>query len=264
MLRPFARGLILPMLSTWLNATFVIYNILWNPNAGSRTVLMNIDALFLTPQIVTSKPQLKNAFSTFPICYLSQLKHLDMNAFIPGKHARRTSFIKPKLSSLWEVKPRANGPNIVGQQLSTLLDVTCCVRLHTLLHWSVACCCAKFEAGQTFQPTTPNISFVPWSLITHGLQRLMGCILPTMQCRSQHCWELLHPFANHCQHARNNFQHRWRNNVRSWELLRPCARRLSNLGDLSNLIGLLSRTTIEQYSPPRDWIMCKLGVFPIF
>ena len=182
MLRPFARGLILPMLSTWLNATFVIYNILWNPNAGSRTVLMNIDALFLTPQIVTSKPQLKNAFSTFPICYLSQLKHLDMNAFIPGKHARRTSFIKPKLSSLWEVKPRANGPNIVGQQLSTLLDVTCCVRLHTLLHWSVACCCAKFEAGQTFQPTTPNISFVPWS------PKRSATMLDPFAQLFQHCW----------------------------------------------------------------------------
>ena len=148
------------MLSTWLNATLVIYNILWKPNVASRTVLMNIDALFLTPQIVTSKPQFKNAFSALPICYLSQLKHLDMDAFIPGKHARRTSFIKPELSSLWEVKPRANGRNIVGQQLSTLFDVTCCVRLHTLLH-VVACCCAKFEAGQTFQPTTPNIAFVP-------------------------------------------------------------------------------------------------------
>ena len=45
------------------------------------------------------------------------------------------------------------------------------------------------------------------TLITHGLQRLMGCILPTMHCRSQHCWKLLHPFADHCQHARNNSQH---------------------------------------------------------
>ena len=27
----------------------------------------------------------------------------------------------------------------------------------------VACCCAKFETGQTFQPTTPSISFVLWS-----------------------------------------------------------------------------------------------------
>ena len=37
-------------------------------------------------------------------------------------------------------KPRANGLIIVGQQLPTLLDVTCSVRLHTLLH-IVACCC---------------------------------------------------------------------------------------------------------------------------
>ena len=52
-------------------------------------------------------------------------------------------------------------------------------------------------------------------LFTHGSQRPMGCILPTMHCRSQTCWELLHPFAHHCQHARNNSQHCWRNNVRS-------------------------------------------------
>ena len=55
----------------------------------------------------------------------------------------------------------------------------------------------------------------PRTRITHGLQRLMGCILPTMQCRSQHFWELLHPFAHHCQHARNNFQHCWGNNAGS-------------------------------------------------
>ena len=36
-----------------------------------------------------------------------------------------------------------------------------------------------------------------------------------------------------------------------------------DLGDLSNLIGSLSRT-IQQYSPPSKWIMCELGVFPIF
>ena len=37
-------------------------------------------------------------------------------------------------------KPRANGRNIVDQQLQTFLDVTCCIRLHTLLH-VVGCCC---------------------------------------------------------------------------------------------------------------------------
>ena len=35
---------------------------------------------------------------------------------------------------------------------------------------------------------------------------------------------------------------------------------LSDLGDLSNLIGSLSRTI----QPPSEWIMCELGVFPIF
>ena len=34
----------------------------------------------------------------------------------------------------------------------------CCMLLDV-----VACCCAKFEISQTFQPTTPNISFVSWS-----------------------------------------------------------------------------------------------------
>ena len=43
-------------------------------------------------------------------------------------------------------------------------------------------------------PTLPTM-LGPRTLIMHGLQRLMGCILPTMYCRSQHCWELLHPFA---------------------------------------------------------------------
>ena len=55
----------------------------------------------------------------------------------------------------------------------------------------------------------------PRTLITLGLQRLMGCILPTTHCRSQQCWELLHPFAHHNQHGRNNSQHCWCNNVGS-------------------------------------------------
>ena len=38
---------------------------------------------------------------------------------------------------------------------------------------------------------------------------------------------------------------------------------LSDLGNLNNLIGSLS-WTIQEYSPPSEWIMCELGVFPIF
>ena len=38
---------------------------------------------------------------------------------------------------------------------------------------------------------------------------------------------------------------------------------LSDLGDLSNLIGSLSRN-IQQYSPLSEWIMWKVVFFPIF
>ena len=135
---------------------------------------------------------------------------------------------------------RANGRNTVDQQLPTLLDVTCCVRLHTLLH-VVGCCSvllrkkkkrSNFSANSSqhffcsviAEASRNNVESVctalptllgPRTFMTHGLQRLMGCILPTMHCRSQHCWELLHPFTHHCQHARNNSQHCWRNNVGS-------------------------------------------------
>ena len=51
----------------------------------------------------------------------------------------------PKLRG---IRLRPNGRNIVG-----------CYMLRPFPH-PVACCCAKFETGQTFQPTTPNISFV--------------------------------------------------------------------------------------------------------
>ena len=120
------------------------------------------------------------------------------------------------------VRLRANGRNIVDQQLPTLLDVTCCVRLHTLLH-VVACCCAKFETGQTFQPTTSNSSnnvgathaHYAWFTKTYGLYpshdalqvpTLLGVVasvctplpthtqqLPTLL--AQQCRGLLCPFA---------------------------------------------------------------------
>ena len=55
--------------------------------------------------------------------------------------------------------------------------------------------------------TAPPTLLGPRTLITHGLQRLMGCILSTMHCRFQYCWGLLHPFGHHCQHARSLTSH---------------------------------------------------------
>ena len=98
----------------------------------------------------------------------------------------------------------------------------------------VACCCESLKPVKLFRQQLPTfllfcdrrnvvqqcwIRFHGSSNIVGGnarsLQRPMGCILLTMHCRSQTFWELLHPFAHHCQHARNNSQHCWRNNVGS-------------------------------------------------
>ena len=46
----------------------------------------------------------------------------------------------------------------------------------------VACSGAKFETSQTFQPTTPNISFIPRSL-----KRSTTMLDPFAQL-FQHCW----------------------------------------------------------------------------
>ena len=53
----------------------------------------------------------------------------------------------------------------------------CCMLLDV-----VACYCAKFETGQTFQPTTPNISFVPWS------PKRSATMLDPFAQLFQHCW----------------------------------------------------------------------------
>ena len=106
---------------------------------------------------------------------------------------------------------------------------TCCMLLD-----DIVCCCAKFETGQIFQLTSPNISFVPWS------PKRSATMLDPFAQFFQHCWGharsfrivykdlwavsfprctaglgVLHPFAHHCQHARNNSQHCCANNVGS-------------------------------------------------
>ena len=53
----------------------------------------------------------------------------------------------------------------------------CCMLLDV-----VTCCSAKFEAGQTFQPTTPNISFV-----TRSPKHSSTMLDPFAQL-FQHCW----------------------------------------------------------------------------
>ena len=85
---------------------------------------------------------------------------------------------KQYTSLVGRIRLRANGRNIVVHQLATLLDVTCCVRLHTLLY-VLGCYCAKFETGQTFQPTTLNI-----------------LLFRDRRSVAQQCWIHLHSSSN--------------------------------------------------------------------
>ena len=89
---------------------------------------------------------------------------------LPKLHRRNNCFYPIKILIFWFVKLLLAAQVFYFSIPFSHIDVwdnkapcvTCCVRLHTLLH-VVGCCCAKFETSQTFQPTTLNISFVLWS-----------------------------------------------------------------------------------------------------
>ena len=70
--------------------------------------------------------------------------HIHSHTPLTRQHLEVTSF-----------KPRANGRNIVGQQLPTLLDVTCCVRLHT--QCIVGNCCVSLHAALGFYESLTGI-----------------------------------------------------------------------------------------------------------
>ena len=80
----------------------------------------------------------------------------------------------------------------------------------------VGSCCTRLHTTANTQATTPNIV----GATTLGVVAPVCTPLPTRKQQlptllAQQRWELLHPFAHHCQHASNNSQHCWRNNVES-------------------------------------------------
>ena len=69
---------------------------------------------------------------------------------------------------------------------ATLLDVTCCVRLLTLLH-VVGSCCPKFETGQTLSYVQTNAS------IPNNVGELLAnnfASVCSLCCMLLRCWEL--------------------------------------------------------------------------
>ena len=90
----------------------------------------------------------------------------------------------------------------------------------------VGSCCAKFETGQTYEPTNPNISFVPWSPKRSAtMLKSCGSYLSEdeLQVR-QHCSSCcihLHTTANTDTTTPNIV-----GPTIGWELMRPIARGL--------------------------------------
>ena len=127
-----------------------------------------------------------------------------------------TLLVQTRKTEAEELKPRANGRNIVGQQLPTLLDVTCCVRLHTLLHVAQSLKPVKLFRQQLttflFFGDCRSVAQQCWirlhsssNIVEATNVHLLGVVasvcrplptrtqLPTLL--AQQCWELLHPFA---------------------------------------------------------------------
>ena len=82
------------------------------------------------------------------------------------------------------VRLRANGRNIVGQQLPILLHVTCCIRLHTLLY-VVGCCgvlLRKVWNRSNFSSNNSQHFFFPWS------SKRSATMLDPFAQLFPHCW----------------------------------------------------------------------------
>ena len=109
---------------------------------------------------------------------MNQLLHSQNSIYwhICGLDKTRPSFFSAAFTN---IKPRANGRNFVPQQLPTLLDVTCCVRLHTLLHVVAQSLKAVKLLHGSSNIVVATRTWSPWRL-----QSLTGFILPMMHCRS--------------------------------------------------------------------------------
>ena len=89
------------------------------------------------------------------------------------------------LYSAEEIKAHANGRNIVGQQVPTLLGPTCCVRLHSMLALVASCWHLLDVVGWCLKLVKHLAQQVPTFLLFCG-----------HRSEAQHCWVRLHRIPN--------------------------------------------------------------------
>ena len=127
--------------------------------------------------------------------------------------------------------PRATDATLLAEQPTTLLDVTCCVRLYTLL-LVVACYCVLLRKVWNSSKFWANISFVSWSpkrsatmsdpfvqLFQHcwGHERALLMVSKVLRVVSFPRCTAVPNIVGSClhtthQHGHNNSQHCWANN----------------------------------------------------
>ena len=111
-----------------------------------------------------------------------------------------------------------------------------------MLHVASVCIpCAKFETGQTFQPTTPNISFVLWS------PKRSATMLDPFPQLFQHCWGHARSFvASVCTPLPTRTQQLPTLLAQQcWELLRPFARSLILSSQPRDKVSILVDKTMQ-------------------
>ena len=112
--------------------------------------------------------------------------------FQNASYMKRTKIVKSFRSLA--LKAHANGRNIVGQQVPTLLGPTCCVRLHSMLALVASCWHLLDVVGWCLKLVKHLAQQVPTFLLFCG-----------HRSEAQHCWVHLHRIPNNVGYAQAHF-----------------------------------------------------------
>ena len=94
--------------------------------------------------------RLKVSFSQTIDRLINAIQEIRLSCLDCNSSIFKDSIIAKNLFTLTPFKARCKRTQYCFQQLPTLLDVTCCVRLHTLFH-IVGSCCVRLHVAYEYQ-----------------------------------------------------------------------------------------------------------------
>ena len=161
------------------------------------------------------------------------------------------------ISSSLTLTPRANGRNIVGHQLSILLDVICCVRLPTILHVDLLrkrlATCKRTQQLPTLlaQKMLGVVASVcTWLKITFGVMKALRNDVSTELAWKKKCFSDIAPATVIYLHAAVDY---WRIAVRRYWTCKK-----------SSSVSFLRILHVHRnIQPPSEWRQCYSGKPPV-